>query len=149
MPRPRGSSDPRRRVINPDDLTPEIRDRLDQARYRGSAHHKRRPADYGFNPPVAPRPQKSVCDPKGSPPITWKEACSLFRAGIRRGMVSRRLNAKGLPVFVWAVDEHNQVYEAKPGEDGHVYHGYMLSKDDPQARHILREWRLRGESSDE
>ena len=64
-------------------------------------------------------------------------------------MVSRRMNDKGLPVFVWAVDENKQVYEAKPGEDGRIYHGYMLSKDDPQARYILREWRLREGVSDE
>ena len=64
-------------------------------------------------------------------------------------MVSPRLNDKGLPAFVWAVDENKQVYEAKPGEDGRTYHGYMLPKDDPQARYILHQWKIREGTSDE
>ena len=128
-------------MVKPGGLAPEIRDRLRQARYGGSPHHKRRPADYGFNP--APRHKKNVCDPKGYPLIKQREATRLFRAGIRRGMVSCKLNDNGLPVFVWAVDGHNQVYEAKPGEDGWTYHGYRLYKDDRQFRPLLREWKIR------
>ena len=74
----------------------------------------------------------------------------MFKSGIGRGIVSRKLNDKGLPVYVWAVDENKQVvYEAKPGEDGRTYHGYMLPKDDPQARHILHAWKIREGTSDE
>ena len=146
MPRSPTSSDPRRRVVKPGDLTPELRERLRQARYGGSAHHKRRPADYGFNP--APRPKKNVCDPKGFPPVKLKEAIGLFRSGIRRGMVSHKLNDKGLPVFVWAVDGNKQVYEAKPGEDGRTYHGYRLYRDDRQYRPLLHEWKTREGTSD-
>ena len=73
----------------------------------------------------------------------------MFKSGIRRGMVSRKLNDKGLPVFVWAIDGNKQVYEAKPGEDGRTYHGYMLPKDDPQARHILHAWKIREGTADE
>lgn len=90
-----------------------------------------------------PRGTKNVCDPKGYPPIKQKDATRLFRAGIRQRMVSCKLNDKDLPVFVWAVNEHNQVYEAKPGEDGWTYHGYRLYKDDRQFRPLLREWKIR------
>ena len=113
-----------------------------EARYTGSSHHKRRPADYGFHPPVNPRPHKSLCD--GSRTITLMEACRLFRSGIRKGMVSRHLE-KGLPKFVWTVDHLGEAYEAKLGDDGSSYHGYQLYRDQRMRRYILREWRERNQ----
>ena len=79
----------------------------------GSAHHKSRPADYGFHPPVNPRPDKSLCDKWGV--IRLLEASKLFRSGIGLGMVSDYLE-NGLPKFVWSVDYAGEAYEAKLGD---------------------------------
>ena len=123
-------------------LNEQIVSNLKEARYVGSPHHKSRPADYGFHPPVNPRPQKSLCDNLRT--ITMREACRLFRSGIQMGMVSSYLE-NGLPKFVWAVDHTGQAYEAKLGEDGSNYHGYRLYRDQRMRRYIVREWRERSQ----
>ena len=138
----------KRRVVRPGSLEPLVIDGwLHQAQYCGSPHHKSRAADYGFQPPVAPRPGKSLCDDLRS--IKLREATRLFRTGIRRGMVSCRVTSDGLPAFVWSVDEHGQPYEAKPGGDGQTYHGYRLNEDDSTSEYIRQQWKLREETSDE
>ena len=62
MPRRQGNN-PKRRIVPAGALSPAVLARIEEeARYTGSAHHKRKPADYGFRPPVNPRPHKSLCD---------------------------------------------------------------------------------------
>lgn len=103
--------------------------------------HKRHPADYGFQPPVSPRPNKSLCD--GNRIIRRAEAQALFREGIKRGMLSACTEGE-LPKYVWAVDEYGHVYEAKRGGDGSEYHGYELGDDDgDMKRLVIKEWNLR------
>ena len=64
--RNRQAQNPKRRIADPGTWTPEALEALLQtASYVGSANHKRRPADYGFHPPVNPRPHKSLCDDHG------------------------------------------------------------------------------------
>lgn len=110
--------------------------------YAGSPHHKLRPADFDFDPPVAPRPSKSVCDAKR--PVLRDEATKLLQAGIRRGMMSAHRGG-GRPKHVWAVDDAGEVYEAKLGHDGERYHGYRLAEDDEAMRRwVLAEWSKRG-----
>ena len=116
------------------------------ARYGGSPHHKSKPADYDFIPPVAPLGDKSLCDHVR--PITLREATGLFRSGIRRGMVNGHLNRHGLPAYVWSVDKDGQAYEAKPGDDGRTYHGYSLYREVSAARCIRQEWERREDLSD-
>jgi hypothetical protein len=113
---------------------------LHQARYVGSAHHKTRSADYDFNPPVNPRPAKSLCDELRT--ITLREAISLFRSGIKLGMVSNH-QERGLPKFVWAVDHEGEPYEAILGSDGPNYHGYRLNRKAPNREYVIAEWNNR------
>lgn len=113
------------------------------ARYVGSAHHKTRPADYGFNPPTAPRPHKSVGDDLRI--VKRREASELLRSGIAWGMVSR-YSVNGLPKYIWAVDDTGEVYEAKL-DGNQEYHGYRLRADDGAMRRlVMKEWRLRCET---
>jgi hypothetical protein len=112
--------------------------------YVGSAHHKRRPGDYGFQPPTNPRATKDLCDAKGQRPILAAEAAQLFADGIRRGMFSAP-TANGLPKYVWGVDTHGDVYEAKTRPELEAeYHGYRLGDDESDMRrYVIEEWNRR------
>ena len=111
------------------------------ARYHGMGHHKTKPADYGFDPPAAPRPSKSVCDDKRI--VMRAEAVRLFRAGVRRGLVSTHMVGE-LPKYAWALDGHGEVYEAKLGGDMRSYHGYRLREDERAMREwVVEEWESR------
>jgi hypothetical protein len=125
--RARRSSNPKRRVAELGAFTPEEQDRfLDAANYVGSANHKRRPADYGFQPPTNPRPHKSLCDDLR--PILAAEATWQFLECVRREMVSEYRVGDGLPKYVWSVDDKGEVYEAKWDREG--YHGYTTRQGD-------------------
>ena len=134
---------PNRRIAPAGTISNEIFSNLNDARYTGSPQHKRRPADYGFHPPVSPRPDKSLCDDLR--PITLREATGLFRAGIRLGMVSKPL-PNGLPKFVWAVDDDGEAYEAMLGGDGPNYHGYRLKHDAANHPAVIAEWNKRSKA---
>ena len=136
------SNNPKRRIAKPGSFTErQLDDLASTARYEGSAHHKTRPADYGFTPAVAPRPSKSVCDDRRV--ILREEAKQLLRSGIRLGMVSSCLKGDW-PKYVWAVDNTGEVYEAKLGHDGRRYHGYRMKEDDAAMRKsVLDEWSKR------
>ena len=113
---------------------------LTRARYVGSPQHKRYRADYESQPPVSPRPDKSLCDDLRSVPS--REAIRLFQAGIRLRMVSKPLD-NGLPKFVWSVDDDGEVYEAILGSDGPNYHGYRLKHDAANRAAVIAEWNKR------
>lgn len=138
----RFGNNPKRRMAPSSYFSPQELQRIaDTVRYRGSAHHKRVPADYGFDGPLSPRPHKSLCD--GSRVIRWDEARSLLIDGLRLGMVSLYC-INGIPKYVWSVDEEREPYEAKLGSDGRSYHGYRLGLDDKAMREeVIREWRAR------
>jgi hypothetical protein len=137
----RQSNNPKRRIADIRELSEEIlRTILDKAIYVGSALHKRNPSDYGFHPPVNPRPHKSLCDdPKV---ISIAEARKLLEEGVRKGLVSTAMS-EGLPKFVWSVDAEQEVYEAKLGNGG--YHGYRLNREDERFMRdlVLEEWKRR------
>jgi hypothetical protein len=109
--------------------------------YAGSAHHKRRPGDYGFQPPVNPRPSKDICDAKDKRQILLDEARLLLAEGVRRGMFSTP-GSNGLPKYVWAVDTDGDVFEAKTRPERETeYHGYRLGDDDElMRRYVSKEW---------
>lgn len=136
--RQRQGNNPKRRVETAMLLSAAVQERLAAARYTGSPLHKSRPADYGFNPPTAARPDKSLCDYQRV--INWREAIRLFRSGIKLGMVSSYREG-GLPKYVWAVDSYGEAYEAKLGEDGASYHGYPLYREQRMRQYILEEWK--------
>lgn len=138
----RQSNRPKRRIAPPQSLTKDEQNRLlKQSRYVGSAIHKRIPSDYGFRPPINPRPSKSVCDDRRSIPI--QEAQRLLIEGIRKSMVSTHREEDGLPKYVWAVDEQGEAYEAKTGNGG--YHGYRLDEatESVMRELVLDEWKRR------
>jgi hypothetical protein len=110
-------------------------------RYEGIATHKLHPGDYGFIPPVNPRPTKSPCDELR--PLLRAAAARLFRQGLLAGMVSPFV-ADGTPKYVWAVDEDGEVYEANTKPPDTTYHGYRLGDDEREMRrYILGEWSKR------
>lgn len=141
--RKREGNRPDRRISDEAITTTTQREALcERLRYVGSANHKLRPGDYGFTPSHNPRPSKSPCDAVRA--VLIEEASTLFRQGIMRGMVSR-FDASGIPKYVWAVDEANDVYEAKAKPEREMdYHGYRLGDDDRDMRsYVLREWKRR------
>ena len=137
----RSGNNPTRRIVDADVLTQGQREATAaRVRYVGSGHHKRRPADYGFER-TNPRPTKSLCD--ASRTIRLAEANGLLTAGISKGMTSRLLE-NGLPKFVWSVSNAGEAFEAKahpntPGE----YHGYPLEPEDDMRRRVLDAWKQR------
>lgn len=141
--RKREGNRPDRRIAEAAFTTTAEREKLcKRLRYVGSGNHKLRPADYGFTPSRSPRPSKSPCD--GVRVVLLEEALTLFRQGITIGMVSR-FDPGGVPKYVWAVDEHDDVYEAKTQPERETdYHGYRLGDDDRDMRsYVLREWKRR------
>ncbi len=123
--------------VSPDQLTALAK----RFRYEGTPLHKLHPGDYGFVPPVNPRPSKSPCDELR--PVLRTEAMELFQKGVMAGMVSR-FEPGGNPKYVWAVDADGEVYEAKTKPPDTSYHGYRLGDDEPEMRrYIIVEWRRR------
>ena len=138
---PRQGSDPKRRIAPPDRLEPAARELLATSlTYVGSALHKTKPGNYGFQPPVNPRPWKSVCD--GLRVVLLAEAQGLFRHGILCGMFTEFPNG-GVPKYVWSVDPDGEAYEAKISSGTHSYKGYRLEEEDAMRNAVLKEWAKR------
>ncbi len=133
---------PDRRVAPAGSVSPtELEALAARLRYEGSALHKLHPGDYGFIPPINPRPSKPPCDELRS--VLLAEAAALFRRSIAAGMVSR-LEQGGVPKYVWAVDADGEVYEAKTRPPDDAYHGYRLGDDERAMRRYIRdEWSKR------
>ena len=137
----RQGSDPKRRIARPERLDSDGREALAaKLTYVGSALHKTKPGDYGFQPPVNPRPWKSICD--GLRVILLAQARDLFRQGIVAGMFSD-FPDDGAPKYVWSVDADGEAYEAKISPGTHDYKGYRLEEEDAMRNVVLREWKRR------
>lgn len=135
----RESNNPKRRIAPCASMSDDERSMLaNNAVYVGSALHKRMSGDYGFRPPVNPRPSKSLCDDLRM--INKVEASQLLKDGIRKGLVSSVRSNESLPKYVWSVDQDRNVFEAKLGTDG--YHGYRLDREQEKHMHdlVLTEW---------
>lgn len=138
----RRSTNPKRRIVAEGTLSNSaLRKIRERAIYVGSAHHKRSPGDYGFQPPVNPRPSKSLCDDVKL--IRKADAQRLLQEGIRKGIISEP-GSDGLPKYVWSVDLDQEVYEAKLGSSSE-YHGYRLDRADERYMRdlVLKEWSKR------
>lgn len=140
----RSGNRPIRRIARADTFdAAELKSLAKRMVYVGSAHHKRSPGDYGFHPPVSPRPWKSLCD--GTRTILRAEAQKPLREGVTRGMLSEPAG-DALPKYVWSVDPGGTAYEAKLGTGG--YHGYRLEDEDDMCSLVLKEWKKRGEPAE-
>lgn len=134
----RSGNNPNRRVAAAETISEADVKRLERgARYVGSGHHKRNPADYGFERTNL-RPNKSICDMAGI--VTLAAATDLMLSGIRKKMFSK-IKADGFPKYIWSVSDDQRVYESKthsntPGQ----YHGYPLEKEDDMSAYILSLW---------
>jgi hypothetical protein len=140
MPNRTGKS-PKRRIVEPGVFSEhQLRELVGRVRYVGSGHHKRWPADYGFER-TSPRPTKSLCDIDRAIPLA--EAQELLNAGILKAMVSQPWE-DGFPKYVWSVSATSEVFEAKthPNTPGQ-YHGYPLLGDDDMRELVLSQWRAR------
>lgn len=145
----RGGNNPKRRIVGQGRIPDVELDALTvRVRYGGSTHHKRNAGDYRFIPPSNPRGSKSLCDDLRV--ILMREAASLMKNGIKKGMVSEIL-PDGYPKYIWAVDDHDEPYEAKRGDDGCTYHGYRLNEANESLMRelVLDEWHQRRTRSDD
>lgn len=141
----RPGNNPKRRIASADDVTGEVKQRLEKAaRYVGSGHHKRNPADYGL-PRTNPRPTKSLCDLERV--VLLDEAKSLVASGIRWGLFSE-IRKDGFPKFIWSVSERGEVFEAKTDANGTgEYHGYPLENEDAMHVYVKSVWEERCQNS--
>jgi hypothetical protein len=141
MPRTRESNNKKRRIAPTEAYDLAARQALARAlTYVGISHHKKHPGDYNFQPPVNPRPTKSICD--GLRIILLAEACQLFHDGIMKGMVSAGMEGN-VPKYVWSVDAAGEAYEAKIMRGTTNYKGYRLEEEDDMRAVVLREWKNR------
>lgn len=116
----------------------------DSACYVGSGHHKRNPADYGFER-TNPRPTKSMCDLERL--ITLDEARRLMAMGIELGLLSEPREG-GFPKYIWSVSEHGEVFESKTDTTGTgQYHGYPLEDEDEMHTYVKSIWTERCQST--
>ena len=58
------------------------------------------------------------------------------------GMFSE-LSPDEAPKYVWSVDPHGEVYEAKISPGTNEYKGYRLEEEDAMRAVVLREWKRR------
>ncbi len=136
--RKRASNNPKRRVADwPSTDKDFLLSLCNRVRYVGSGHHKRYPADYGFER-TNPVPSKSLCD--AVTPLFLGEAQALLVQGVMRGMISTTAE-DGFPKYIWSVAVDGRVFEAKthqntPGQ----YHGYPLELEDDMREYVRGMW---------
>ena len=138
----RPGNNPKRRIIRRDKIDRNLLSKIvENACYVGNARHKSKPADYGFTPPVNPRPKKSLCDANRI--VRNEQAQALFFEGLRRGMISSHF-VHNIPKYIWSIDESGKVYEAEISGNSSEYDGYELNDSDSQMRNIVKaEWNSR------
>ena len=109
---------------------------IEKLRYAGNPEHKRRPGDFGLDPPSSPRPGKTLCDSVQI--FTRSEALQLLREGIEKGTFSEQTR-DGWPQNVWAVTQDGYPLEAQLEGQG-SYHGYPMPESDPFRDKVLERW---------
>ena len=106
--------------------------------YRGNPAHTRNPGDFGLQPPLGPRPWKTLCDEAGI--FSKKIAQELLERGVRRGLVSEQ-SKDGFPQNIWAVSEEGVPLEAQfENWGGGSYHGYPMPENDPFRERVIEKW---------
>ena len=106
--------------------------------YTGNPDHKRNPRDFGLQPPLGPRPHKTLCDDANI--RDRKTALDLLRAGVCRGLVSEQSRGE-FPQNVWAVTPDGVALEAQlDNREKGSYHGYPKMQDDGFREKVLAKW---------
>jgi hypothetical protein len=135
----RTTFNPKRRFGAPFDSPNEFQELSERVRYGGNPEHKRNPGDFGLDPPIAPRPAKTLCDDAGI--HRRQTAEDLLRTGIRRGLISAK-KVNGWPKNVWVVTDEGVPLEAQlENQETGTYHGYPMPLDDPFRERILERWK--------
>lgn len=132
---------PKRKLLTPAQAQARAEELIrlaERARYGGNPEHKKNPGDFGLTPPADPRQGKSLCDVAG---IFKREVAeTLLRAGLRRGLVSDRMDGEW-PKNVWSVTTDGFAMEAQIENPGlGTYHGYPMPETDPLSQEVLRRW---------
>ncbi|WP_110402587.1 hypothetical protein [Sphaerotilus hippei] len=132
---------PKRKLLTPAQAqarAEELGSLADRARYGGNPEHKKNPGDFGLTPPADPRQGKSLCDVARI--FKREEAETLLRDGLRRGLVSDRMDGQW-PKNVWSVTSDGFAMEAQIENPGlGTYHGYPMPETDPLSQEVLRRW---------
>lgn len=107
----RNSYNPKRKM-RAADLTngSELQSLAETISYGGNPVHKKNPGDFGLTPPMAPRPDKTLCDGIGV--YSRTEAADLLKSGIRKGLISEQFRG-GFPQNIWAVNKDGHPVEAQ------------------------------------
>jgi len=117
---------------------------LNVVSYGGNPEHKRNPGDFGLNPPSNPRPGKSLCD---TVKVFKRElALKLLKEGVRRGLISDRINEYNFPQNIWSVivmknGERIPLESQIENPSAGVYHGYPVPPTDFKYKEILKRWK--------
>ena len=134
----RTSFNPKRRIASAP-VQADLDRLAERVVYRGHPAHKRNPGDFGLEPPLGPRPGKTLCDLAGI--FNRAVAQQLLREGIRSGLVSQQGGA-GYPQNVWAVSAQGVPLEAQFENAGDAsYHGYPMPEDDAFREKVLEKWK--------
>jgi hypothetical protein len=132
---------PKRKLLTPAQAqarAEELGGLAERARYGGNPEHKKNPGDFGLTPPADPRQGKSLCDVAKL--FKREEAEMLLRDGLRRGLVSDRMDGEW-PKNVWSVTSDGFAMEAQIENPGlGTYHGYPMPETDPLSQEVLRRW---------
>ena len=139
--RKRKSFNPKRRLCTDAQLVGKghlIKELVNQARYGGNPEHKRKPGDFGLDPPSSHRPGKTLCDVVQI--HTRAAALALLRTGLMKGLFSVQ-ERNGWPQNVWVVTSEGEPLEAQLEQEGEgTYHGYPMPQDDPFREVVLTRW---------
>lgn len=131
------SYNPKRKIASELDKD-KLKELASKVKYRGSPYHKRNPGDFGLTPPVAARPDKTLCD--GVSIYNKMEAQRLLELGVLKGLISEQIRGE-YPQNIWVVAESGIPLEAQlDNRQKGTYHGYPLSANDPFAEEVLRKW---------
>lgn len=139
----RQTLNPKRRLkpspLNPGE-TEALRVLAEKVGYTGNSDHKRNTGNFGLDPPLGPRPGKTLCDDSNIFQIGV--ARRLLKEGARRGLISHQ-QRNGWPQNIWSVTNRGIPLEAQlENQETGDYHGYPMSNNDPFREAILKRWNL-------
>ena len=137
----RHGSNPKRRIAPAHRLDVAARAALAaRISYVGSAIHKSKPGNYRFQPPMNPRPWKSICD--GLRVVLLRRRASCFAVEFSRGcLATSKIMRSPSMSGAWTTRVRFTKLEIIPGSNS--YKGYRLEEEDAMRATVLKEWKAR------